>query len=341
MTYDKAADKITTAKTPQDLFGADEDKARGVYRRLSVAVHPDTVEPSRRIQAEAIFARLSVMWTEYSGGAPTTGFFTITTRKRAYAVQQEGERGGIANVYPATWMEEDVERHGFMKIPHDPRDADLMEAEAKALRALGSASEKFSVFMPELVESFRHRDRATKAERRVNVMEMPDGLVSLADVMDAYPGGIDHRDAAWMFRRLLMALHYSHDVGYIHGAVTPPNVLIHPEEHGLVLVNWCYSVEPKETLRAWDPKWSVAYPPEVKNKEPVSEATDLFMAAQTLKAIVGRQATPPVRAFIRGCTLDSESMRPHDALALRKEYDGLIERLYGPRRFRPFSMPVG
>jgi hypothetical protein len=46
----------------------------------------------------------------------------------------------------------------------------------------------------------------------------------------------------------------------------------------------------------------------------------------------------PLRAFLRGCTLAAEARRPHDAWRLLAELDDLLERLYGPRAFRPFPL---
>ena len=43
---------------------------------------------------------------------------------------------------------------------------------------------------------------------------------------------------AWIWRRLLLALGHAHDRDVIHGAVLPTHVLIHPEAHGLLLVDW-------------------------------------------------------------------------------------------------------
>ena len=44
-----------------------------------------------------------------------------------------------------------------------------------------------------------------------------------------------------MWRRLLTALGWAHRARLVHGAVFPEHVLIHPELHGLVLVDWCYA----------------------------------------------------------------------------------------------------
>jgi hypothetical protein len=44
-------------------------------------------------------------------------------------------------------------------------------------------------------------------------------------------------------------------------------------------------------------------------------------------------------AYARGCLQENPRMRP-SADALLDEYDDLIGRLYGRRRFRPFALPA-
>ena len=67
----------------------------------------------------------------------------------------------------------------------------------------------------------------------------PDELYSLEEVRAAYPAGIDARDMAWMWRRLLTVLGFVHEQRLVHGCVTPDHVLIEPREHKLVLIGWC------------------------------------------------------------------------------------------------------
>jgi hypothetical protein len=56
-------------------------------------------------------------------------------------------------------------------------------------------------------------------------------------------------------------------------------------------------------------------------------------------ALMGERTPQPLRAFLRGCTLPAEPRRPHDAWRLLAELDALLDQLYGPRTFRPFTMP--
>ncbi|WP_433478204.1 hypothetical protein ACQPZP_14905 [Spirillospora sp. CA-142024] len=150
-----------------------------------------------------------------------------------------------------------------------------------------------------------------------------------------------------MWRRLLVALGFAHRAGVLHGAVLPDHVLIHPEKHGLVLVDWCYSVpgcyahaDPSGRVPAMVGRYADRYPPEVPGRRPASPATDIFMATRCMTDLMGDKAPKAMRSFARGCTLPAQNRRPADAWRLLAEFDELLERLYGPRRFRPFHLPV-
>jgi hypothetical protein len=58
-----------------------------------------------------------------------------------------------------------------------------------------------------------------------------------------------------------------------------------------------------------------------------------------VRELMGDQAPAPLRAFLRGCPLPVPEARPRDAWLLLAELDDILDRLYGPRTFRPFTMP--
>jgi hypothetical protein len=317
---------IESARTPADLFGTDETTGGShAYHRLAKLVHPDAGGP------RDAFDRLSALWRAY-------GPLTITTRRRTYTLDATPVRGDLANLYDAGEV--------MVKIPRDPAVNDLVEREAIALRQLPKDGDgRFLPYVPRLVESFRHRDETSGVERRANAIGRLDGFHALTEVRAAYPGGVDPRDVAWMWRRLLVALGFAHRAGVLHGAVLPEHVLIHPGDHGLVLVDWCYSVpgcHPDRSGRvpAMVPRRADWYPPEVAARERAGVGTDLYLATRCMTDLMADRAPKPLRAFARGCLLPAERRRPQDAWRLLAELDDLLERLYGPRRFRPFHLPT-
>lgn len=311
MTREEAVRLIESARGPADLFGAD---AAHSYRRLARLTHPDTAPAEARTRAA--FGRLAALWRQHRDGPGS--------------LVAEGD---IANLYQ--------DARGLLKIARDPADNDLIDRELAALtqlRARGDA--RLLAYIPRLAGSERQRDPATGTVRRATILDRLDGFVSLGEVSRAYPAGLDPRDAAWIWRRLLVALGVAHRAGVIHGAVLPPHVMIHPADHGLVLVDWCYSAcTPGSRIPAIVARYRDWYPPEVLARRAPEPGTDIYLATRCMTDLMARPVPRQLTAFAAGCTLPQPSRRPRDAWRLLGELDDLLERRYGPRRFRPFAMP--
>ena len=71
------------------------------------------------------------------------------------------------------------------------------------------------------------------------VLRNPTGYWgSLADAKRHYPYGIDPRHAVWMWRRVLEVLAHVHGIGWAHGQLTPEHLLVHPRDHGILIISW-------------------------------------------------------------------------------------------------------
>jgi hypothetical protein len=299
-----------------DLF--DGDDPAGTYRRLARLTHPDTAGP----QGAAAFARLTDLWRNRG---------TIRSSRGVYSTAVLAFEGDLANLYTVP--------EGHLKLVRDPACNDLMAREATALRRIAEQGDpRYLPYVPRLVDSFRHQDGPVR--RRGNVLATTaKGLHSLAEVAERRPDGLDPRDAAWMWRRLLVALGLAHRAGVVHGAVLPEHVLIEPGDHGVVLVDWCYSTtEPGDRVPAIVPHRRDHYPAEVLDRETPGPYTDLAMAARLMTDLMGGRAPQALRRFADGCRLSSPRQRPDDAWKLLGELDDLLHRLYGPRKFRPFTL---
>jgi serine/threonine protein kinase len=200
---------------------------------------------------------------------------------------------------------------------------------------------RLGVYFPRLIEAQRQRDPRSGVQRRANVIGYLADFRSLAEVRAAFPGGIDPRDAAWMWRRLLVAIGAAHRAGVIHGAVLPEHVLIHPAEHGLVLADWCYSgPAPASRVPAAVGRYRHWYPPEVLAGQPAGPDADIWLATRCMTELIGARMPAPMASFAAGCVLANPRRRPTDAWRLLAEFDELLGHLYGPRTFRPFAMPA-
>ncbi|MDI6101623.1 molecular chaperone DnaJ [Actinoplanes sp. NEAU-A12] len=344
ITFEEAVGRIFAAHDFQDLAGG---AAGGpAYRKWAKAVHPDAVSAARRATATDAFAKLSALYKARSeAGTAATGEAAggargearaepvVQGRRRAYRMGRVFAKGDLAELF--------ADGSALIKVPRQPADNDLMEAEAKALRRLWlDGDPRFRPYAPRLIETFVHEDDRRR-RRRVNVLERQHGMISLAEI----DRDLDPRDVAWMWRRLLTALGWAHRAGVVHGAVLPEHVLIHPQEHGLVLVDWCYAglgrQQPDGSYAGHRPAAIVKarrdfYPPEVLHDRSAGPATDIYMATRLMTRLIGPRIPASLRRFAAGCTYDAPRMRPQDAWALLGEFDDLIHQLYGPRKFRPF-----
>lgn len=312
MTSAEAIALIEAASQPGDLF---TDDAARCYRRLAQLTHPDVCAGDRR--AASAFTKLAALWQQHAerGGTPIA-------------------RGDIANLYQV--------RRGVLKLARDPADNDLMRREATALTHLAAGVDsRLRAFFPRLVQARRQRDPRSGVERQASVLGRLDGFRTLAEVRVAFPDGVDPRDAAWMWRRLLVAIGTAHRAGLIHGAVLPEHVMIHPAEHGLVLVDWCYSsTGTVGRLPAIVARYRDWYPCEVLAGHLAGPDVDIWLATRCMTDLTAGSRPPLMASFAAGCTPANPRRRPADAWELLAAFDEVLDRLYGPRKFRPFALPA-
>lgn len=353
--FDELLDTLRRAQAPADVFGPlaapTSEALRRRYRALVLLAHPDH-NPGRDTEANAACRTLHEWYTAAQrqiaagayGAAPRISITSGPRQYVGYAVPLAGE---LCDLFPAEIAGAPV----LLKAARSARDNDLLQAEARALRQLdrGLAGQRVRAHFPALVEHVLVSD-ASGARRQVNVLRAEAGVVSLAEVIRAYPAGLDPADAAWMFNRLLAALGAAHSLGLVHGAVTPAHMLVRPADHNGILVGWCASVPAGEPLRLRSLAYAADYPPEVAARQPATPATDLYLAAACMVRLLGGDpsgpALPPrvprpIAGLLRACLIPAPRRRLSDAWQLFDDFRELLGQLYGPPRFRPFAMPAG
>lgn len=128
-----------------------------------------------------------------------------------------------------------------------------LAAEAATLLGLqeleGPGAAYFSRRLPQVMAIGR-ADAAGNA-REALVLRHPSGFWgSLADVQRAHPQGIgDPRHAVWIWRRVLELLGYLHGAGWAHGDLRAAHWLLHPRDHGGLVIGWRMAQRGGDTAR--------------------------------------------------------------------------------------------
>lgn len=234
---------------------------------------------------------------------------------------------------------------GILKIPTFSLDNDFVQNEAQVLSHLfppSTPDEKFYRYLPRLAEVLEINGKPA------NLFRFYEGYVSLADIMTAYPKGIDFRDMVWMFKRILAGIGFAHTKLMIHAAIIPTHVLVHPLDHGAKIIDWSYSTTVDGRIKGYSAAYEAYYPPEVFKRERPTARTDIFMAAKCAWALIGGgvvrnelPSTPVPKEivdFLRMC-MEPSNLRPDNAWDLLESFDKLLEKVVGKPVYRPFKMP--
>ena len=342
--------QFKNAKRPEEIFGECEaislTELKGKYRAIAAEVHPDKNRLQPILAAKA-FRLLQELYAEAKLKVKEGRYGQeLVIQMVGYTGYNEPLSGDITDLYPA--FDDQYRNRVMLKVSRWHTTNDLLEMERQRLTFLERqlAFDPLRPHFPTLIDSLIVAGQRG-VELPVNVLKFEEKTASLREVMARFPNGIDPADMAWMFNRLLAALGKTHDLGLVHGAVLPEHLLIRPHDHNGILIDWCYSVEDGDYVKAISPANAHFYPPEVLAKAPAGPATDLYMAALTMLALLGgdvyqRQCPPstprPIVALLESCLLPAPHRRVQDAWELFDQFNEILGRLYGPPIFREFEM---
>ncbi|MFH1174259.1 MAG: protein kinase [archaeon] len=163
-----------------------------------------------------------------------------------------------------------------------------------------------------------------------NILKMDDG--SLALVMSYVPGPtleqiikkvdrLEPEHVAWITERSLNALKYLHYNGVVHGDVKPQNIIIQPENHTIVLVDYGLSVIRPSPTKSTSPGFTpyFAAPEQIHGKTLLPE-TDFYGLGMTMiyalggdieKKLVPKNVPDSLCSFIKSLIVYDVLKRPN------------------------------
>jgi serine/threonine protein kinase len=213
----------------------------------------------------------------------------------SYSILEKIAEGGFGTTYKG--MHNILGELVCIKHSHyvSPQDTELLISEAKAIWDL--------------------RHYGIPAMR--DILKLDDG--SLALVMSYVPGPtleqivkkvkkLEPEHVAWICERTLNVLKYLHYHGVVHGDVKPQNLIVQPESHMLVLVDYGLSaIRPSANSKS--PGYTPLFaPPEQMSGRPLLPESDFYSLGMTMiyalggdveKKLVPDYVPPSMCSFIK------------------------------------------
>ena len=225
-----------------------------------------------------------------------------------------------------------------VKLARESADGAMLLREAAVLQALQAlalpGAAYFTRRLPQPVGTGLAEGLA-EGVRQALVLRHPAGFWgSLHDVRQAQPNGIDARHAVWLWRRMLEVLAFVHDAGWSHGDLSPAHALVHPRDHGVLLVGWSRARQASGSAHA------------------AAAARDLMQSAWTVRAVLhggtsddspglGARTPAPLAALLRRCSEDAAECQRLGARGIEQALSSASHEAFGAPQFVHFDPAPG
>lgn len=281
----------------------------------------------------------------------------IQSLKGIYRLSDEPFRfGDFSVLYRGHFVNGSAGGEVIVKIASDPRNNTWLEREARILGRFHGATEasrfaRVKKYVPEILDTFLVPGKDGKRFRAIILRQVPD-LVSVEQIIEAYPRGLDPQDAAWVCRRIIAQTLAASMAAVVHGALVPAHVLVDPFKHEPFHIGWAHAVDDPtgaggRVTHVID-RWREFYPPEVFTRNTFDHRSDVFMAGKTMMKLLGGDAksnTLPssvpnamARVVLR-CVEASPARRFQDGKQALDEFTRVVRSLWG-KVYRLLTMPV-
>lgn len=372
----EVAKRLSSATSFAAIFGplpkGDAKSGRAHIRKqfsyLAAVVHPDHAPEPSKAEASDTFRLLNELRHAAEQAIENNIYDAPLTPKKAdatadsatseivtpagtYRLRAEIFREGDFSVLYRGTLVGTTNIEILAKVARDPMQNSWLEKEAVLLRRVADAKARtplFSIspFLPALLETVLvPGEKGTRY--RANIHRFVPGMVSVADIMKAYPKGLDAPQAAWVARRIIAQTMAASMLSVVHGAITPDHVLVNPLTHEPLHIGWPHAQESGRITHIVD-RWKDIYPPEVFDKKSVDHRTDIYMAGATIVKLLGGSVgsaslpasvpTEVARLVLRALE-KSPARRPQDGKLYLDEFTRVVRQKWGTA-YRPLAMPV-
>ena len=187
---------------------------------------------------------------------------------------------------------------------------DLHENALKAMVKLRKTGDG-SVFFPHVLES---NETAYSAR-------LGKGWYLLDDF-----DSLDSRTTVWLAKRLLAAIIYAGTT--IHGDINASNILVNPEQHGLIIEGWHASVSAGDSLIC-----NPAYAP--TKYLGGAKADEYLSVAQAMAALTAKAKPDKLLKEL----YEENKLAPMGPALLFYKIEDVSKKLYGPNKFHKLDKP--
>ena len=333
---------LSWVREPEDIFGTDPDLVKPTFRTLAKLLHPDMRTGETELAMSVLNSFYEQARANIAAGIYGKGWDYSSIAQIAKC------EFFLRYIYSQNEVTTDYSTRGnvILRIPHAASTNDLMQAEVDALMRLAVIDDGVRMFFPMLESTLMTKTPA--GIKRLNVLaynsitENPNHLLSLRQLGSYYHNRLHPKQAAWIWRKLLVALDTAHGAGVVHGSINPDCILLEPEDHLLLLTQWeCSTLDLKPIVAQSSAGF---YPSEINLNGQTTYGLDLYMAAETMRW-VGLNAMPDEMArYFAWIASDSTMGRVQDTSVALLEFNVLIHKLWGAPKYTPMDdllWPVG
>ena len=315
---------------------AEKEVLQAAYRALMVKYHPDKTR--EQTLAQHLNEAKDVLLDDKKRKEYDESLSAVKSKEIGnYEVLELIATGGFGKTYKARHILLDEVVCIKQANEISPAYEDVLIKEAKAIWDLRHSS------LPAMRELLR----------------LDDG--SLALVMSYIPGptlekiiekvgSLEAEHVAWIAERALSALWYLHMHGVIHGDVKPQNIIVQPENHAIVLVDFGLSaVKPSKSMRSEGYTPYFAPPEQQKQLGPLLPESDFYSLGMTMIYALGGDIgkkrvpskTPDVLAEFIGKLIqyDIKTRPTWEKRNLVDEISDIREKAFGRRRSNLAPIP--